>query len=178
MFKFIENHLQGKKVFLWFVATQIIYFTMVFVNIPNSDFETYKIFDIRIFGYNYLEATTLLNHLGNEGRYVYLYQQIPLDLIFPFLFCISSILILGYFLKKINLYESKFRFLLFVPLLSNLFDYFENFSVIKMLTSFPEISEKLVVFASNCTIIKFLLTSIYLVVLIFVILKLGLKKFL
>lgn len=178
MFRFIEKHLEGKKVLFWFVITQIIYFSMVFTNVPNSDFEKHKIFDIQITGYNYTEAINLLNHLGEEGRSVYLYKQIPLDLAFPFFFCVSCIVTLGYFLKKLNLYKSIFRYFLIVPLFSNAFDYLENFSIIKMLTSFPEISEKLVVFASNCTIIKFVLTTIYLVVLIFVLLRLGYKKFL
>ncbi|WP_136666486.1 hypothetical protein [Flavobacterium sp. H122] len=180
MFTIIKENLQGKKVFWFFAITQVVYFTMILVTIPKvAGFaDNLKIFDIRQFGYTYQEAIELLNNLGAEGRNIYLYRQIPLDLIYPGLFGISFCLILAFFLNKLNLLNTKLIYLTILPLISGGFDYLENFSIIAMLRSFPEVSQNLVIFASNFTIIKSILTTLYFLVLIFVLLKLGYKKIL
>lgn len=169
----IKKNIQGKKVLILFLITQIVYFSMILVTIPkitnlNKDI---TIFDIRPFGYSYNEALQLLEILGVKGREIYLTQQIPLDLIYPGLFGISSCLVLAYFLNKLNLLNSKYIYLTLLPLISGTFDYLENFSIIQMLTNYPTISERLVSLASFFTIFKSILTSIYFFILIFVLIK-------
>jgi hypothetical protein len=180
MFTLIKKNLQGKKVFWLFVITQVVYLTMILVTIPKiSGFaNNLKIFDIRQFGYTHQEAIALLKSLGNEGRRMYLYQQIPLDLMYPGLFGISSCLVLAYFLNKLKRIETNYIYLTILPIISGAFDYLENFSIIAMLNSFPDVSQNLVSLASIFTIIKSLLTTFYFIVLIFVLLKLGYQKFL
>lgn len=173
MYSIIKDNIQGKKIFILFLITQIVYFTMIFVTIPKiaSINKNIKIFDIRPFGYSYEEALELLEHLDTKGREIYLFQQIPLDLIYPSLFGITFCLVLAFFLNKIKLLNSKYIYLTLLPLFSGAFDYLENFSIIQMLTNYPTISEKLVNLASVFTILKSLLTSIYFFILIFVLIK-------
>ena len=61
-----------------------------------------KLLDMMPVGYNPEYIITLLDTLGEKGREVYLYNQIPVDMIYPFLFGISYSLLIAYFLKKIN----------------------------------------------------------------------------
>lgn len=179
MLDLIKRNLQGKKVFWLFVITQIVYFTMILITIPklNSAEKNITIFDVRPAGYNYPEAIQLLTDLGEKGRNTYLWQQIPLDLIYPGLFAISNCLILAYFLNKLNLLNSKFIYLTFIPVLSGLFDYLENFCIITMLKSFPDISENLVQLASFFTVSKSALTVIYFTTLLIILLSVGYSRF-
>lgn len=171
MLNYIQKHLQIKKVLLWFLLSQLVFILMILVQVPNTNFTDTKIFDARFTGYSFEEAQILLEKLGTEGRYVYLTQQLPLDLIFPFLFAVSCCLVLAYFLKKINALETPLKYSIYLPIGANISDYLENFSVIRLLTTYPSISKDLVIFSSFCTIIKYVLTAFYLVVLIFVLLK-------
>jgi hypothetical protein len=180
MFRLINQNLQGKKVLLFFLVTLIIHLTMVLFTISKLEAITngLKIFDLRQFGYSFQEASLLINTLGKSGKSIYLYQQIPLDLIYPISYGISLCLILAYFLNKLGLIDSKYFTLSMLPLLIAFFDYLENFCVILILNMFPNISNNQVFLASNLTIIKSILTTLYFLVLIFVILKLAYQKFL
>ncbi len=59
-----------------------------------------KLLDMMPLGYNAEYVKTLLTTLGADGRAIYLFQQIPIDMIYPFLFAFSYCLTMGYFLKK------------------------------------------------------------------------------
>lgn len=180
MFRLIKQNLQEKKVLLFFMVTLIIHLTMVLFTIPKLEAITngLKIFDLRQFGYSFQEASLLINTLGESGKSIYLYQQIPLDLVYPTSYGISLCLILAYFLNKLGLIDSKYFTLSMLPLLIAFFDYLENFCIILILNIFPDISKNQVFLASNLTIIKSILTTLYFLVLIFVLLKLAYKKFL
>lgn len=91
-----------------------------------------------------------------------------MDFIYPGLFAVSCCLLLTWlFSKSINA-NSKMFYLCFVPVLTGLFDYFENICIVNMLTSYPNITEIHVSTSSGFTIIKSGLTMAF-----FVILMLG-----
>ncbi len=120
-------------------------------------------------GYSYIEAKNLFHNLDTKGRQAYLYQQIPLDLIFPILFAISFICI--YFLKKLNLLETQFIYIVLLPIISALFDYTENICIICILEIYPILSKNLIELSSFFTIIKDIYYTISFITLIFVVVK-------
>lgn len=173
----VSRNLTGKKVLTFFVLSSVVYFTMIFFTIPKlTDFANgLQIFDMKPNGYSFAYAKELLGNLGKSGRSFYLFRQLPLDLLYPFLFMMSNILILSFFLKKIGKLESWFLLVLF-PIIAGIFDYLENFGLIYLLTSYPKISEIGVRIISTFTVIKSLFTSLYFVILLFVLAILIFKK--
>ncbi|MFT4537392.1 MAG: uncharacterized membrane protein YccF (DUF307 family) [Saprospiraceae bacterium] len=106
----VNKNLAGKKVLLLFVLTNFIYAIMLIVTIPKT--MTYsngmKLLDMMPTGYDSEYVNSLFKTLGVNGREVYLYNQIPVDMIYPFLFGISYCLLLAYFLKILNKINSTF----------------------------------------------------------------------
>ena len=100
----INKSLTGKKVLLLFVLTNLVYAIMLTVTIPKTMTSSngMKLLDMRPTGYDSVYVNTLFETLGVNGREVYLYNQIPVDMIYPFLFGISYCLLIAYFLKKIK----------------------------------------------------------------------------
>lgn len=100
----IERNLSGKKVLLMLIVTNIIYVTMLTITIPKvmSFAGGMKILDMMPTGYSPDYVNTLLNALGTEGRHAYLYNQLPLDAIYPFLCGTSYCLLLAYVLSILN----------------------------------------------------------------------------
>jgi uncharacterized membrane protein len=125
-----------------------------------------KLMDMLPSGYDFQYVNTLLITLGEEGRTLYLYRQIPADMIYPGLFGISYCILLLFFLNKLNKLNSPLIYLGVLPLIGGLFDYFENIGIILMLKRFPDLSENLVSITNAFTIIKSLTTTVYFIVLL------------
>ena len=123
----IDKNLNGKKVFLLFILTNIVYAFMLLVTIPKvmSFSNGLKLLDMMPAGYDLEYINSLFNALGEGGRELYLYNQIPVDMIYPFLFGISNCLLLAYFLKKINKLDTSLFYLCLLPLVAGIADYFE-----------------------------------------------------
>lgn len=81
-----------------------------------------KLFDLSPTGYSFLYANELLDALGAEGRNLYLYQQIPLDFIYPGLLAVSYCLLLSWLFAKSLNPDSKVFYLCFVPVAGGLFE--------------------------------------------------------
>jgi len=177
MKKLIKSHLNGKKILLLFLITNFVYGFMLLVTIPKvmSFSDGIKLLDMMPIGYNAEYVNTLFNTLGEKGRFLYLYRQIPIDMVYPFLFGVSYFLILAYFLNKLNKLKSLFYYLCFLPVIAGIFDYFENIGIIFMLSNYPSYSQNLIMSTNLFTIIKSITTSIYFIVLIVVLVLVGLK---
>lgn len=173
----IKRNLTGRMVLTLFILTNIIYTIMLVVTIPMvmSYSGGLKLPDMMPTGYSPEYITTLMNTLGETGRNIYLFNQLPLDMVYPFLFAISYCLLLGYFLKKLGKVDSKLIYLCILPLISGLFDYAENIGVITILNTFPSHSDKLSALTCVFSIIKSLSTTIFFTVLIIVIISWALK---
>ncbi len=172
--KNLITHLQsfatGKTVLGFLIPAMSIYLVMLLYTIPQvmQYAPEMKLFDMSPTGYSFLYAVDLLNALGVEGRGRYLYQQLPVDFIYPGLFAVSCCLLLTWlFSMSINANSGMF-YLCFVPVLAGLFDYFENICIVNMLIYYPDITEIHVFTSSSFTIIKSGLTTVF-----FVILMLG-----
>lgn len=164
----IQQNIQGKKVLLLFLLTNIVYAAMLLVTIPRvMDFANgMNLLDMMPMGYDFEYIDSLFHTLGPKGRNAYLYTQIPLDMIYPFLFGISYCLVLGYCLKKLNRLKSPFVYLCLLPLIAGMADYFENFGILALLSDYPEISYSTVTITSSFTLLKSICTTLYFIILI------------
>lgn len=163
----IRRNIQGKKVLLLFLMTNVVYAAMLLVTIPKvMDFaHGMNLLDMMPMGYNLEYVHSLFQALGSEGRKAYLYQQIPLDMIYPFFFGISYCLVLAYFLNKLNKLKSPFVYLCLLPIIVGAADYLENFGIIALLNNYPEISNSTVTITSIFSLIKSVCTTIYFLIL-------------
>ena len=104
LIKLIENNISGKKVLGLFILTNIVYGFMLMVTIPKTMVFSggMNLLDMLPMGYDYTYVKELFESLGGNGRNVYLTNQIPVDMIYPFLFGLTYCLVLAFFLKKIK----------------------------------------------------------------------------
>lgn len=168
MRKLIERHLSGKKVLVMLVLTNIIYVTMLAITIPRvmSFAGGMKILDMIPSGYSHDYVNTLLTTLGSEGRHAYLYNQLPLDAIYPFMCGTSYCLLLAYVLKKLNKLDGNLFYLSLIPLFSGFFDYCENIGIVNMLTTYPNNTVGLSKITSTFSVLKSSSTISYFTILI------------
>ncbi len=175
--QFIEKHGSGKKVLALFILTNLVYAFMLAVTIPRTmNFSNgMNLLDMLPTGYDLNYVSELFSALGEEGRNTYLTNQIPVDMIYPFLFAVSYGLLLAYFLKKIDKLKTPFTYLCLLPILAGIADYAENFGIINLLNSYPDLSAAAVKTTSSFSLVKSISTSVFFVVLIIVLIVLGIK---
>lgn len=173
----IDRGLTGKKVLLFFVITNIVYAIMLLVTIPKTmTFSNgLKLLDMMPLGYDSEYINRLFETLGDTGRYVYLTNQLPVDMIYPFLFGVSYCLLIGYILKKLNKLNSPFFYLCFLPIIAGIADYAENFGIITMLNNYPNLSQISMDATNIFTLVKSMTTTVFFVALIITLLVLGIK---
>lgn len=159
----IQDKAIGRTVFKFFIGALIIYVLMLFYSIPKiEDYaQGMKILDLLPSGYTYEYVMSLFDKLGEVGRNLYLYLQLPLDFIYPGLFAIScSLLLFWLYLKVINK-NSKVFYLCLAPFVAGVFDYVENMNILYMLISYPNLTELQVAITSTATIFKSGFTIIF-----------------
>ena len=160
MHEFFLKHLEGKKVLVWFLISSAVYGTMAVFTLPRLQMlaNGLQLFDVKMDGYTPEYALRLLLALGQEGRHIYLTQQMPLDMLYPFTFAVSNSLIIAWLLHKLNWFESPAFYLVLLPIVGGLLDYFENFTVITMLLQFPDVSTPIAELANMFTRTKLLVS--------------------
>ncbi len=175
--KFIKGNISGKKVLGLFILTNAVYVFMLTVTIPKTmGFSNgMKLLDMMPTGYDLNYVSELFNSLGEIGRGTYLTNQIPVDMIYPLLFGLTYCLLLAYFLKKLNKLNVPFTYLCLLPIIAGIADYLENFGIIAMLKSYPELTEIAVKTTSSFSVIKSISTSIFFIALIVILIILGIK---
>jgi len=153
---FMQGKASGKNVLLLFVLTMAVYLLMLSVTIPRvqSYAPETTLFDLSPAGYTYSQALTLLESLGRAGRDSYLFPQLALDFVYPGLFAICYSLMLVWLYSKRIRPDSKWLYLAVIPVLGGLFDYIENILIIRMITTFPDVTEGLVSAANSATLLK------------------------
>lgn len=175
--KLIRQHIQARKILLILIVTSTVYLAMVLITIPMViPYESkMPLLDMMPMGYDMEYVTNLFDDLETKGRKAYLYQQIPLDIIYPSLFAICYCLILGFFLNKLNKLKTPFLYLCLLPFMIAIMDYAENIGIISMLKNYPKILTSTVTITSVFTLLKSMGTTIYFVVLIGILIILGIK---
>ena len=175
--KILEKNISGKKVLSLFILTNVIYLFMLIVTIPKTmGFSNgMKLLDMLPTGYNQDYVNELFRTLGENGRDIYLTNQLPVDMIYPLLFGLTYSLLLAYFLKKLNKLKHPFTYLCLLPIIAGIADYMENFGIITMLNSYPDLTETTVNATNTFSVIKSISTSMFFIALIVVLIILGIK---
>ena len=150
---------------------------MLMVTIPKTMVFSngMKLLDMLPMGYNKNYVNELFRTLGENGRVIYLTNQIPVDMVYPLLFGLTYTLILAYFLKKLNKLKSPFTYLCLLPIIAGIADYMENIGIITMLNSYPNLTEITVNTTNIFSVIKSTSTSIFFIALIVILLILVMK---
>lgn len=175
--KFIENNISGKKVLGLFILTNLVYTFMLMVTIPKTmEFANgMKLLDMMPTGYDLNYVSELFTSLGEKGRLTYLTNQIPVDMMYPLLFGLSYCLLLGYFLKKINKFNSPYSYLCAIPIIAGIADYLENIGIIIMLNNYPELKATAVYTTNIFSVIKSISTSIFFMALMVILIAFGIR---
>ena len=177
LIKLLKSHLTGKKLIILFILTNLIYGLMLLVTIPQTMFFAgeMKLLDMMPLGYNSEYILKLMETLGEQGREVYLYRQIPVDMVYPFLFAACYSLLMAYILVKLNKFKSPLIYLSFLPIIAGAADYLENISIISMLMNFPNLSSLQMTASNSFTLVKSLTTTLYFVALIAILISYIIK---
>ena len=164
-------------VLLLFALTNIVYAIMMIITIPKimAFSNGMKLLDMMPTGYESGYIISLFDTLGESGRHAYLYYQLPIDMIYPFLFGISYCFMIGYFLKKINKFDTVLFYLCFLPIIAGIADYLENFGIISMLNNYPDLSLTSMNVTNYFSITKSMTTTVFFIALIIILLILGYK---
>lgn len=164
----IKKHLKERRIIILLILSGSMYLFMMTITIPEvmSYSGGMKLPDIMPTGYTNDYVNLLLGKLGEQGRYVYLYHQIPADMIYPFLFGISNCLVLAWLFNKLGKYQGPLFNLCLLPILAGIFDYCENFGIISLLTTYPHNPPVLSEITDIFSVLKSIFTALYLIVLI------------
>jgi hypothetical protein len=88
-------------------------------------------------GYSVQGAYDLLEHIGPLGRAEYKRNLLTIDIVFPLLYGLMFISLIGGLLKKINLSSRILNLVLFVPVAAAACDILENLSIVGMISFYP-----------------------------------------
>lgn len=176
--KILNEYSSGRNVLIFLILSSSIYLIMLTITIPQIMAITggIKILDMMPIGYTPKYVNELTSILGESGRHLYLYHQIPLDMAYPALFGVSNTLIIAYLLKKAERFENKLFFLCLIPILAGIMDYCENIGIITILKSYPNITDLLSQVTNVFSILKSMFTTLYFVVLLVLLYLLAVKK--
>ena len=146
----VGSGLIGASIYLLMINITLAHIEAVSGHVP---------FDMRPFGYGSLEAATLLEALGVEGRAYYLSHQIALDTLYPAMLTLTLIATICWFGQRMP-NRSLVRFGIALSVGSALFDYIENLGIAAMIWNWPEVSVPLIHATSISTILKSALTTL------------------
>ncbi len=178
------NNMKRKLNWMTILFLGLLFLFFIFYIFPSyqsklNDIASKKVqvLDTR-FSYTKNEVLQLFKDLKIEGKEKVKFISGVVDMIYPLIYGILLFLLMS----KVTSYFSnkKLKIICLLPLIGMLFDYVENFSVLNMLNSYPNISETQVFISSSATSLKwlFLYTSTLLILVLTVIklFKTFLKK--
>lgn len=135
----LERYSSWGNVLVFFIITQVFYGLILGVTIPSvMEYSGgMKLLDMMPMGYNAEYVRLLLDTLGEEGRRLYVTNQIPVDMVYPGLFAVSYSLLLTFTFKKNFWLHGMTQYLTLVPVLAGSFDYLENTGIVIMISIYP-----------------------------------------
>ena len=175
--KFINDYSSGRNVLIFFTLSTSIYIIMLTITIPQiMAISEMKILDMMPTGYPPKYVNELMLTMGETGRHLYLFHQIPLDMLYPLLFGISNTLIIAYLLKKVKIFDNKLIYLCFIPIIAGVFDYSENVGIIMILKNYPNNTDILSQVTNVFSILKSMFTTLYFVELLVLLFVLAVRR--
>lgn len=164
-----------KRKLLWIsgILTITIMLVMNLYLIPaiEATTEGIRCFDMQSTGYSYDTAMQFLALLSEEGRSIYLTQQLPLDFIYPIAYTVFFLLLIEK-LTGASAKEQKWIAVYLPAILLPVSDYAENLCSIRLLTT-ADPARSFVAVAGTITLIKsILMYAVFAIVLVLLIRKL------
>ena len=161
-----KSNSEGQKALLSFCLAGLVYLTMLFGPLAQlRHLAGQPPFDLRFMGYSGPEAEALLQALGAEGRQIYVWQQLPLDLLYPGLLA-ATLWFSFKGLARAAVFSARWQIVLaagrVLALLACVGDYSENLMIWQMLRTAEKampLDPALVALASSATLLKSLATS-------------------
>lgn len=153
------------NIYIWWTLALALYGAMMIGPLRTlTDLASVPPFDLRPMGYSIDDARNLVSALGQQGRDIYMYQQLVLDTFYPMALAIASVLTLRSFSNQAKANGHSRRALLckgaaFVAISAAGFDYIENILIAAILIQPDAISSFLVTAASTATRVKSLATT-------------------
>ena len=146
----------GRVILLTFVLAMSVYLGMVFGTLSELErIAGARPFDLRPTGYSLDDAAALIASLGEDGRHLYLWRQIPLDTFYPALLALWSAGAICWFARPLRPAPKRlFQTVASLAFVAALFDYLENTLIVWMLNTAPDLSPTLVGMASLATLAK------------------------
>ncbi|MEA2104425.1 MAG: hypothetical protein U9P79_07285 [Candidatus Cloacimonadota bacterium] len=127
------------------------------------------------FSYTKIDVDKAFNDMGQNGRKINLITTGFIDMIYSIIYGCLFFLLLVKLTRSFS--NRKIQLIFFFPMLGVLFDYLENFGILKMLNQFPEITQSQVNINSALTSSKWIFILITIVlILILIILNLFNRK--
>jgi hypothetical protein len=107
------------------------------------------------FSYTAAEVFAAFEKLGVEGRAVYGFVVGCVDMIYPIAYGLLFILVMAGVLKQIVGHDSQWLLVSLLPVAGVLFDFLENFHTLKLLRSFPRLTDENVRWGVKMTQLKY-----------------------
>lgn len=127
------------------------------------------------FSYTKTDIDKAFNDMGQEGRKINRITTGVIDMIYPVIYGCLLFLVLVKLTRSFS--NRKIQLILIFPMLGVLFDYLENFGILKMLNQFPDITKTQVAINSAFTSSKWIVILITIgLILIIITRNLFLKK--
>lgn len=111
----------------------------------------FQLLDTR-FSYTKADVLLTFEEIGAKGRAQYKFISGCIDMIYPIVYGLFLSLLLLMLAKKIP--NRKGRLLCCIPFIAVLFDYIENASVLRMLNTYPNITDLQIMIGSTATSMK------------------------
>jgi hypothetical protein len=178
----VAKSLEKTTIKLWLLfllMSQVIYIIMQIYSIPSVVHEAggLLIFDMKPMGYTYEYAYNFLSHLSEKGYGMYKYVQLPLDILFPILNCLTGLCTFTLLIRlydkvknksELDMQSSFLKAPLALPLIAMLSDYLENIMILVMLSYKSAVPKGLVYVADIFTITKSMATSIFYIIILII----------
>jgi hypothetical protein len=169
-FDSIQAKLTWKTWLLFMVLSQSMLISMSIWTFPfiSSRAQGREAFDMRPMGYSVDDARAFLGAIDKKGISFYKEIQLPLDIVYPLLICLFILCTLVILARALNggRLSGEFKaprwlsWLMTIPLLGMLSDYFENICVFMMLSNPLRVSDIIIHAANFFTLAKSISTTI------------------
>ncbi|PSR14669.1 MAG: hypothetical protein DA408_17330 [Bacteroidetes bacterium] len=174
----IQGNIGGRQVLVFFLLAMVFYGAMLFITVPATMAfsDGLQLLDMRPGGYTPADVEVLFGTLGVKGRDVYLLKQLPLNLVYPFLFGVCFTLVMAYFLNKLQQLHTSLFLLCYLPLAAAAADYLENIGIITLLNTYPNLSVPVIRATSFFTVVKSGLVLVFFIALFITMLIWGVQR--
>lgn len=144
------------------VIFTIIFLIFIFFVLPNQSAKSLSVGidqspDTSIF-YTSQTLYQLAEDYGDEGRDFYITQRFTFDLVFPLVYGLFLLFTIGFLSYRVK--DNKFKYLIYLPILSVLFDYLENITTSITMYRYPSLTPFISSIAGFMTLIKWGILSL------------------